>query len=178
MRAIASTGRTRFIGARERLPGARPEPKRNDIMTRIAIGGRLLVVAQFTLLAWLIWPLTAQAWSLPALALLGCALALGLWSVVHNRPGNFNIRPEPKVSGRLVTSGPYRYMRNPMYSALLLFAAAEVVAYGDPWKILCWLALALVLLAKAMLEEHGLRAQHAGYAEYAKRVRRFIPGVF
>lgn len=147
-------------------------------MTRAAIAGRLLVAAQFALLAWLIWPLTPQAWSLPALALLGCALALGLWTIAHNRPGNFNIRPEPKTSGMLVTGGPYRYIRNPMYSALLLFAAAEVLAYADPWKILCWLALAVVLVAKAMLEERGLRAQHAGYAEYAKRVRRFIPGLF
>lgn len=147
-------------------------------MTRAAIAGRLLVAAQFALLAWLIWPLTPQAWSLTALALLGCALALGLWTLAHNRPGNFNIRPEPKRSARLVTSGPYRYIRNPMYSALLLFAAAEVLAYADPWKILCWLALAAVLIAKAMLEERGLRAQHAGYADYAKRVRRFIPGLF
>ena len=130
------------------------------------------------MLAWLMWPLTPQAWSLPALALLACALVLGLWALIHNRPGNFNIRPEPKASGRLVTSGPYRYMRNPMYSALLLFAAAAVAAYGDPWKILCWLALALVLLAKVMLEERGLRARFPGYAEYDKRVRRFIPGVF
>ena len=75
-------------------------------------------------------------------------------------------------------SGPYRFVRNPMYCAVLLFAAAEVVAYGDLWKIAAWFALALVLLAKAMLEERGLRAQFAGYAEYAKRVRRFIPGVF
>lgn len=147
-------------------------------MTRTAIAGRLLVTAQFALLAWLIWPLTPQAWSLPALALLGCALALGLWTLAYNRPGNFNVRPEPKASGRLVTGGPYRYIRNPMYSALLLFAAAVVLAYADPWKILCWLALALVLVAKAMLEEHGLRAQYAEYAEYAKRVRRFIPGLF
>jgi protein-S-isoprenylcysteine O-methyltransferase Ste14 len=147
-------------------------------MTRAALAGRLLVTTQFALLAWLIWPLTPQTWSLPALVLLGCAAALGLWTLAHNRPGNFNIRPEPKASGQLVTGGPYRYMRNPMYSALLLFAAAEVVAYGDLWKIACWLALALVLLAKALLEEHGLRALHAGYGEYAKRVRRFIPGVF
>ena len=147
-------------------------------MTRPDLIGRTLVAAQFALLAWLIWPLTPQAWSLPALALLGCAVVLGLWTLFHNRPGNFNIRPEPKASGRLVTSGPYQYMRNPMYSALLLFAAAEVVAYGDPWKIACWLALALVLLAKTMLEERGLRARYPGYAEYARRVRRFIPGVF
>jgi len=147
-------------------------------MTRPDLIGRLLVAAQFALLAWLIWPLTPQLWSLTALILVGCAAGLGLWTLVHNRPGNFNIRPEPKASGRLVTSGPYRYVRNPMYSALLLFAAAEVVAYADIWKIACWFALALVLLAKAMLEERGLREQHAGYAEYAKRVRRFIPGVF
>ncbi len=142
------------------------------------MAGRLLVLAQFALIGWLIWPLTPQVWSPPALALLACALALGLWTIVHNRPGNFNIRPEPKTSGRLVTSGPYRYMRNPMYSALLLFAAAELLAYRDPWKILCWAALALVLLAKVLLEERFLHAVYPGYAAYAKRVRRFIPWVF
>jgi protein-S-isoprenylcysteine O-methyltransferase Ste14 len=147
-------------------------------MTRPDLTGRLLVAAQFALLAWLAWPLTPWTWSLPALGLLACAAVLGLWTLAHNRPGNFNIRPEPKASGRLVTSGPYRYVRNPMYSALLLFAAAAALAYADPWKILCWLALALVLVAKAVLEERGLRAQFAGYAEYAKQVRRFIPGVF
>jgi protein-S-isoprenylcysteine O-methyltransferase Ste14 len=147
-------------------------------MTRVAITGRLLVAAQFALIAWLIWPLTPQTWSLPALALLAGAAGLGLWTLLHNRPGNFNIRPEPKASGRLVTSGPYQYVRNPMYSALLLFAAAAAVAYGDSWKIACWFALAVVLVAKAMLEERGLRAHFPGYAEYAKRVRRFIPGLF
>ncbi|HEY5292445.1 MAG TPA: isoprenylcysteine carboxylmethyltransferase family protein [Burkholderiales bacterium] len=147
-------------------------------MTRPDLIGRLLVAAQFALLVWLIWPLTPQAWSLPALALLGCAGVLGAWTLAHNRPGNFNIRPEPKASGQLVTSGPYRYVRNPMYSAVLLFAAAEVVAYADLWKIGCWLALALVLVAKAMLEERGLSERHAGYAEYARRVHRFIPGLF
>jgi len=147
-------------------------------MSRVAVAGRLLVAAQFALIGWLIWPLTAQIWSPPAIALLGCAVVLGVWTLAHNRPGNFNIRPEPKASGRLVTGGPYRYMRNPMYSALLLFAAAEVVAYADMWKIACWLLLALVLLAKVMLEERALRALFPGYAAYAKRVRRFIPGVF
>ncbi|MBE0621305.1 MAG: isoprenylcysteine carboxylmethyltransferase family protein [Burkholderiales bacterium] len=147
-------------------------------MSRIALTGRLLVAAQFALIGWLIWPLTPQAWSPPALALLAGAIALGLWTLVHNRPGNFNIRPEPKNAGRLVTGGPYRYVRNPMYSAVLLFAAAEVLAYADAWKIACWLALALVLLAKVMLEERFLRAVFPDYAAYAKRVRRFIPWVF
>ena len=41
-----------------------------------------------------------------------------------------------------------------------------------------WLALAAVLFAKAMLEERGLRAQFAGYAAYAEKVRRVLPGLF
>jgi protein-S-isoprenylcysteine O-methyltransferase Ste14 len=147
-------------------------------MSRYELGGRVLVALQFALIGWLIWPLTPQVWSPPALALLACAVALGLWTLFHNRPGNFNIRPEPKASGRLVTNGPYRYMRNPMYSAVLLFAAAEVLAYADLRKIACWIMLAFVLLAKAMLEERALSALFPGYAAYARRVRRFIPGVF
>ena len=147
-------------------------------MTRVAVIGRLLVAAQFALIAWLIWPLTPQAWTATALALLICAITLGIWTLLHNRLGNFNIRPEPKASGRLVTSGPYRLVRHPMYCALLLFAAAEVVAYADVWKIACSIALALVLAAKATLEERGLRARFDGYAEYAQRVKSFIPGLF
>jgi hypothetical protein len=61
-------------------------------MTRPDLIGRLLVAAQFALLAWLIWPLTPQRWSLPALLLVGYATGLGLWTLFHNRPGNFNIR--------------------------------------------------------------------------------------
>lgn len=147
-------------------------------MTRIALIGRLLVATQFALIGWLVWPLSAQHWSSRAFALLGGSILLGSWTLLHNRPGNFNIRPEPKASARLITDGPYRYARHPMYTAVLLFGAAEVVAYADAWKIAAWIALALVLYSKAGLEERGLRVQFPGYAGYCTRVSRFIPYLF
>ena len=147
-------------------------------MSTRPIASRLLVAAQFTLIAWLIWPFSPQVWTPAALALAVGATALGVWTLAHNRLGNFNIRPEPRTGARLVTRGPYRFMRHPMYAAVLLFAAAETVAYADAWKIIASLALALVLAAKAVLEERGLREQFPGYADYAKRVRRIIPGLF
>jgi protein-S-isoprenylcysteine O-methyltransferase Ste14 len=65
-----------------------------------------------------------------------------------------------------------------MYSAVLLFAAAEAVAYADPWKILAVLLLAAVLLGKAVLEERALAVQFAAYPAYAARVRRLVPWLF
>lgn len=142
------------------------------------LAGYLLVGAQFALLAWLVWPLTPQAWSPLALAFAGGAVAVGFWTLAWNRPGNFNIHPEPRARGRLVTGGPYAHMRHPMYTAVLLFAMAEAVAYVDEWKLLATALLALVLLGKSRLEEKHLRRRYPEYAAYATRVRRFIPGVF
>lgn len=48
------------------------------------------------------------------LVLLALSGPLGGWTLLHNRPGNFNSHLEPKASGLLVTSGPYRLMRHPM----------------------------------------------------------------
>lgn len=141
------------------------------------MSGRGLVAAQFALIAWLIWPFTPQVWAPLAIGLLAASLVLGIWTLVHNRPGNFNIRPEPKAGGSLVTGGPYRFMRHPMYSALLLFCAAEVLAYADPLKGAAFALMVVVLWMKAGLEEQGLREKFPDYAGYAARVKRFIPGI-
>lgn len=137
--------------------------------------GSVLVALQFALLGWLVWPFTPQQWTPLALAFAAGALAVGVWTLAHNRPGNFNVHPEPHARGRLVTGGPYRYMRHPMYTAVLLFAAAETAAYMDPWKLLASALLFAVLLGKARIEEHRLAERYPEYPAYAARVKRFVP---
>jgi protein-S-isoprenylcysteine O-methyltransferase Ste14 len=139
--------------------------------------GRLLVAAQFALVIAIAWPWTSASASAAAVGLGLAGTAVGAWTLAHNRLGNFNIRPEPRATGRLVVSGPYRFVRHPMYVALLLLAAALVVAYADAAKAACLAALVVVLWGKTVLEERGLRARYPEYAAYARRVSRFIPGV-
>ncbi|CAD5373912.1 hypothetical protein RA210_U40315 [Rubrivivax sp. A210] len=103
---------------------------------------------------------------------------LGLWALASNRPGNFNIHPSPREGGQLVQRGPYRWIRHPMYTAVLAFGLACAWAAGAPWGWVCLTALLAVLVAKAALEERWMLEQHAGYAAYRERTHRFLPGLF
>lgn len=136
----------------------------------------LLVAAQFALIAAIVACGAASPFPPLAMAAIGAGAALGLWTLAHNRPGNFNIRPLPKPQARLVTGGPYRWVRHPMYDALLLVMAGLAGTAVAAW--LAWAALAGVLAAKAAIEERHLRHAHSGYAAYAAITRRFIPGIY
>ena len=104
--------------------------------------------------------------------------AVGLWALTANRPGNFNIRPAPREGGVLVAHGPYRWIRHPMYSAVIAFGLACAWSGAAPWAWLFFGALVAVLFTKAAYEERWMLEAHPGYAAYRKRTRRFLPGLF
>jgi protein-S-isoprenylcysteine O-methyltransferase Ste14 len=140
-----------------------------------------LVVAQFALLVAIAvpWSIADLHWpGVTSLAAIGTGVALGGWALTANRPGNFNIRPDPKDGGLLATRGPYRWVRHPMYGAVLLVAAGGCLAYAEASRWLAWLALAAVLHAKSTLEERALTAHHPGYADYSRRTKRIVPFVW
>jgi len=144
--------------------------------------GSLLVALQVALLAWLavkgVAGLTVGRLTVDAVGLAVVGIALGLWALSANRPGNFNIRPVPRSGGELVQHGPYRWIRHPMYSALLLagLAAARVAGDVESWLVLA--VLVVVLVIKANVEERGMIERHAGYRDYRKRTHRFVPGLY
>lgn len=141
--------------------------------------GNALVLLQFGLLlgqVTLAWPGLRQ-FDIPLGGWLTGAASglLGVWTLAHNRLGNFNIHPAPKSDGVLVSSGPYRWIRHPMYSALLLGAAALAICSSPLAAWATWLALATVLRLKAGLEEDWMQAHHPGYAAYRRGNKRFLP---
>jgi protein-S-isoprenylcysteine O-methyltransferase Ste14 len=137
--------------------------------------GRLLVAAQFLLIALLIWPWNAPVFVLPATVMALPAVVFGLWILKHNRLGNFNIRPELKPGARLVTDGPYALVRHPMYVAVLWLGFCAVVLYANAQGVLLWLLLYAVLNRKAALEERYLLNHFVDYAAYTAKVGRFWP---
>lgn len=147
----------------------------------LRVPSTVLVALQLVLIVALVvatrWPVPVRAW--PAtLFLLSMSMVLGVWTLGYNRWGNFNIRPELKRGARLVTGGPYRRIRHPMYVSVLLGIGALVVADPRPWRIALLVALLVVLVLKAVREEEYLRAAFPEYASYASRTWRLIPFIY
>lgn len=144
--------------------------------------GHWLVFLQFSLLFGLIAissPMAALAQGNPGVWLLiSLSVIVALVALQANRFGNFNIHPSPKQNGRLVVHGIYRYIRHPMYTAVILFSLGCVLASPRLETALILLALCLVLLRKARLEETWLSDKYPSYADYKAQTRGFFPGLF
>jgi protein-S-isoprenylcysteine O-methyltransferase Ste14 len=113
------------------------------------------------------------------IALQALAALLMLWARITFGLRSFHATANPTAGG-IVTAGPYRYWRHPIYASVLLFMWAGILAHrASPTLI----DLALGALATAMTivrvraEEQLLRAAMPEYAAYADRTKRFIPFV-
>lgn len=144
--------------------------------------GHWLVALQLALIAALgaigVPPFVQGRAPLAAVLLAAIGLAVGGWALTANRPGNFNVHPAPRVGGRLVREGPYRWIRHPMYTCVMVCAAAAAWASRSTWAWLAAGVLAGVLQAKATLEERWLAQAHVDYDGYRARTWRFLPWIY
>ena len=139
----------------------------------------VLVTLQFTAITIVAWPFLAQAEGrLPWLAISGFGVLVGLYTLAHNRLGNFGIYPEPIPDACLVTTGPYKWIRHPMYTSLLLFMLG-IALYRHAWPNYLGMALlAIAIFGKMHREEAHLHVRFEDYSDYVKRTRRLIPGLY
>jgi protein-S-isoprenylcysteine O-methyltransferase Ste14 len=139
----------------------------------------LLVAAQFAGMLLACLPFAAQQYGSPwPLLLCMSGAGLGIATLAFNRIGNFNILPEIKSGARLITSGPYRYMRHPMYTALVLMMAGIALYNAYIVNYLGVLLVAVAVFLKAGREERYLQTAFSQYAAYALNTKRFLPYLY
>ncbi len=79
----------------------------------------------------------------------------------------------------VITTGPYRFVRHPMYAATLVFFLGTPLLLGEWYGVLLSPIAAAVLAWRALLEERTLQKELPGYAEYMTRTRyRLVPLVW
>ncbi len=114
-----------------------------------------------------------------ALALYAAGLGLAYWSMAANRFFSPIVRLQTERGHHLIDGGPYRFVRHPGYVGLVVAMVAGGLAIGSAWSIVPLVPLMLLVVARTRVEDRFLRAELAGYAEYAGRVRsRLVPGVW
>lgn len=138
----------------------------------------LLVFLQFLFIGLVVIssPVTQLKWWVIVFIILG--ISIGLWAIQTIRLGNFNISPLLKPGGIMIASGPYHFVRHPMYTAILLVCWPLVVGHFSWWKLGFVLLLTMVLVIKLHLEESYLKKAFVAYREYTMTSKRLIPFVW
>ena len=111
------------------------------------------------------------------MALFVAGLGLAVWARVH-LGRNWGTPMSEKVDAELVTSGPYRYIRNPIYSGLILAAIGTSVAISWYWLVAAVLMGAYFVYSAGVEEQTMLRLFPDSYPEYRRSTRKLIPFVF
>ncbi len=146
-------------------------------------------VLQVVFIAWLLlMPLDAVRfhWSeIPVwLQIVGAILLIGSFILffLTFRENSFlspMVRMQRERGQTVVSSGPYHYVRHPMYAAMLLFIPGTTLLMGSWYGLILGVILVVMIARRALGEEQMLREELEGYDTYMTQVRyRFIPAVW
>ena len=110
---------------------------------------------------------------------LALALAVVAWVMSVNPFASRWVRIQHDRGHRVISSGPYRRVRHPMYVGVILNLLCLLLALGSWWGVAPGLACSTLFIIRTMLEDRALASRLPGYREYASRVRyRLLPGVW
>jgi protein-S-isoprenylcysteine O-methyltransferase Ste14 len=119
--------------------------------------------------------------SLPVVGLLGVVLcasgvAVAIWAR-KTLGANWSSRPSIKAGHELVTTGPYRYVRHPIYSGMALGVLGTAMVIGPPGLVL-FLVVCAAFASRVSMEERLMMQQFPDqYPEYRRRTKAVIPYV-
>jgi len=153
---------TYFLAVRE--PSRRPA---REPVAFVACAGAIVSVVAIA-------PPTEQAPTALLLAGEGLALAAVVWLLVSVLALGrcFGVLPEARG---LVTRGPYRLVRHPVYLGEIAACTGLLVGGFSAWNVGCFVVLCAAQWVRMGLEERALEATFPEYASYAARTPRLIP---
>jgi protein-S-isoprenylcysteine O-methyltransferase Ste14 len=120
------------------------------------------------------------AWLYPGIALYLIGTVVVGWVMVVNRHAETSVRIQTDRGHTVVTRGPYRFVRHPMYAgASLIYIGMPLIWGARRWAPVISGALVILFVIRTALEDRTLRRELAGYEHYTTLTRyRLVPGVW
>ena len=104
---------------------------------------------------------------------------IGYLTLRENTFAALVVKVQKERAQKVITTGPYRYVRHPMYAGMIFYLFCAPLLFGSWWGLLWGCVLLGLFVIRIMIEERTLREKLQGYNEYAKRVRyRLVPLVW
>jgi protein-S-isoprenylcysteine O-methyltransferase Ste14 len=102
-----------------------------------------------------------------------------MWVFHENSFAAAVVKVQAERGHRVIATGPYAFVRHPMYSATVLFLVGIPLLLGSWWGIAMSPIFAVLFGIRTRIEEDTLMTGLPGYADYATRVRyRLVPGLW
>jgi protein-S-isoprenylcysteine O-methyltransferase Ste14 len=107
------------------------------------------------------------------------AIGLALWAMRENAFLSDVVRIQTDRGHTVCTTGPYRYVRHPMYTGVIFMFLCFPLSLGSWYSYIPAALIAALFILRTALEDKTLKAELFGYADYAEKVRfRLIPGIW
>jgi protein-S-isoprenylcysteine O-methyltransferase Ste14 len=122
------------------------------------------------------FPLPVQALGLVLLLL---STGFIVWVMHENSFAAPLVKVQTERGHHVVNTGPYAWVRHPMYSGAILFAVGIPLLLGSVWGLVLSPLFAAIFVIRIGIEERTLTAGLPGYGDYTSQVRyRLLPGVW
>ena len=112
-----------------------------------------------------------------AIAPMVAGLAIVIWARL-----TFGVRSlhagSDATKGGLVTTGPYRFVRHPIYAGVMLILIGVVIGHHDPITLAAVAIIVIGLGVRIAAEERSVRRMYPEYEGYARRTKRLVPFLF
>lgn len=167
---------------KERMTGrTRPDAKgwdRTILRVYTALFAIMLIVAPLDAVRfrWSYVP-----WPVRGVALFGLLAAWGLiiWAFRENAFLSEVVRIQRDRGHTVCTTGPYRFIRHPMYVAIIVTVLCVPALLGSLYALIPAALIGALFVLRTALEDKTLQAELPGYADYARTVRRrLVPGIW
>lgn len=107
------------------------------------------------------------------------AFLLIFWTMTHNRYLSEVVRIQEERGHEVCTTGPYQYVRHPMYVGIIIFLLCLPLALGSFFALILSAVIIFLFLLRTSLEDKTLQKELPHYKEYAEQVRyKLIPGLW
>ena len=107
------------------------------------------------------------------------ATSFAFWAMRENAYASDVVRIQEDRGHTVCTTGPYRYVRHPMYTGVILFVLCFPLSLGSLYSFIPASLIIVLFIIRTSLEDKTLLEELPGYKEYAQKVRyRLLPGVW